>query len=141
MHEGEHQSRPDGLRLAQSLLRAVEESVPPIQRLLDEVRREITRLLDQETATDRDGELTALRREVVQLREALSSRVVIERAKGILMQEHGIAEDQAFDRLNDLAQRHRRKVRDLAAEIAAQPGQNRPPVPVSQSSGGLSTPG
>ncbi|MGY1608865.1 MULTISPECIES: ANTAR domain-containing response regulator [unclassified Geodermatophilus] len=92
-----------------------------MQRMLDEVRREVTRLLEQEADAARDEEVAALRREVAQLREALASRAVIERAKGFLMHERGIDEGQAYDRLNDLAQRHRRKVRDVAAEITAQP--------------------
>jgi len=92
-----------------------------MQRMLDEVRREVARLLEQETDVARDEEVAALRREVAQLREALASRTVIERAKGFLMHERGIDEGQAFDRLNDLAQRHRRKLRDVAAEIAARP--------------------
>ena len=47
------------------------------------------------------------------------TRGVIERAKGILMHSQGIPESQAFDLLNALSQRQKRKLRDVAAEIAA----------------------
>jgi hypothetical protein len=108
----------DRLQLAESLLRAVEDSVPPLQRLLAEVRREVERALHEEVASSRDQEIRALRREVDQLREGMTSRAAIERAKGILMQSHGISESESFDLLNEMSQRRRRKVRDLAADIA-----------------------
>ncbi|MGY1727079.1 ANTAR domain-containing response regulator [Geodermatophilus sp. SYSU D01062] len=137
----EHLFRQDGLHLAENLLYAIEESVQPTQRLLAEVRQTITRLLEQEVAADRTGEVAALRREVAQLREALASRPVIERAKGILMHEYGINEDQAFERLNELAQRHRRKVRDVAGEITSQCVRRRLTVAGHQNNGAPSAHG
>ncbi len=108
----------DRLRLAESLLRAVEDSLTPLQRLLSEVHREIDRALREEEKSPRDEEICALRREVEQLRDGLTSRGAIERAKGILMHSHGVSESQAFDLLNEMSQRQRRKLRDLAGEIA-----------------------
>ncbi|HEY0508142.1 MAG TPA: ANTAR domain-containing protein, partial [Blastococcus sp.] len=42
----------------------------------------------------------------------------IERAKGILMQSQGLTESQSFDLLSEISQRYRRKLRDVAADIA-----------------------
>jgi hypothetical protein len=115
----------DRLRLAESLLRAVEDSMLPLQRLLAEVHKEVDLALQGETRSARDEELTTLRREVDQLRDGLASRAVIERAKGILMQARGLTEPQSFDVLNEMSQRQRRKLRDIAADIASGPPAHR----------------
>ncbi|MGY1594273.1 ANTAR domain-containing response regulator [Geodermatophilus sp. SYSU D00708] len=121
MGETTHPSLQDRLQLAESLLRAIEEGVLPLQRLLSEVRKEVQRALREELASSRDEEVSALRREVDQLREGMTSRAAIERAKGILMQCHGISESQSFDLLNEMSHRQRRKLRELAADIAGGP--------------------
>lgn len=54
-----------------------------------------------------------------QLQHALDARVVIEQAKGMLVERHGIAPDEAFDRLRQAARRDRRRVADVAAELLA----------------------
>jgi hypothetical protein len=108
----------DRLRLVEALLRAVEESLSPMQRLLAQIHREVDQALDAGTADGPDTELTALRREVEQLREGLATRGVIERAKGMLMSRHEISEGQAFELLSHMSQRSRRKLRDVAAEVA-----------------------
>lgn len=51
-----------------------------------------------------------------QLQEALTSRAVIDQAKGILMGQHGVGADQAFELLRSRSQRENRKLRDLAQE-------------------------
>jgi hypothetical protein len=109
----------DRLRLAESLLRAVEDSLSALQRLLSEVHKEVGLGLREEIESAREEELSSLRREVTQLREAMASRAVIERAKGILMQGQGLTESQSFDVLNEMSQRHRRKLRDIAADVAS----------------------
>jgi len=53
------------------------------------------------------------------LHQALTSRAVIDQAKGILMAAHGISADEAFTRLADRSQSENRKLRDLAAEFVA----------------------
>ncbi|MEV1018767.1 GAF and ANTAR domain-containing protein [Streptomyces sp. NPDC050264] len=52
-----------------------------------------------------------------QLEHALSSRVVVEQAKGILAARHDVTLDQAFDRLRRYARSHQRKVQEVAREI------------------------
>ena len=53
----------------------------------------------------------------IQLQAALDSRVVIEQAKGILAERHGISLDEAFDRMRREARSRRIKLRDLASDI------------------------
>jgi len=58
--------------------------------------------------------LDACQREVDQLREALSTRPVIDQAKGMLIARHGCSPEQAFQMLSAASQRENRKVRDVA---------------------------
>jgi AmiR/NasT family two-component response regulator len=71
------------------------------------------------------------------LEGAFARRAVTERAKGILMERHGIDERESFDMLRDEARRTHRKVVDLAEAVVAshamlparpapQPGAERP---------------
>ena len=52
-----------------------------------------------------------------QLEEALSTRGVIEQAKGILIAEQGCSDDEAFDLLVKASQRTHVKLHDVAAEL------------------------
>jgi GAF domain-containing protein len=52
-----------------------------------------------------------------QLQEALASRAVIEQAKGILMAQHRIGADAAFDLLRERSQQVNRKLREVAREV------------------------
>ena len=52
-----------------------------------------------------------------QLQHALDSRVVIEQAKGILAERHGIDMRAAFDRLRQHARTNQRAVRDVASDV------------------------
>ena len=57
-------------------------------------------------------------RQVDQLEGALDRRAIIERAKGILMERHGITEQAAFDKLRTAARASNRRVVDLARAVA-----------------------
>ncbi len=70
------------------------------------------------TARARHDELAALREEADSLAEALAARKTIERAKGILMERHGVDERQAFELLRQQARRSNRRVIDLALAVA-----------------------
>ena len=52
--------------------------------------------------------------------DAMRSRAVIEQAKGMLMSEHRIDADQAFQRLTQLSQRSNVKLRDIAERIVTE---------------------
>ena len=63
---------------------------------------------------DRYQKSTTLAR---QLEEALESRAVIDQAKGILIAQHQINADEAFDMLVRLSQHSNRKLRDVATAL------------------------
>jgi GAF domain-containing protein len=52
-----------------------------------------------------------------QLQEALTSRATIDEAKGMIMAQHGVGPDEAFDILRTTSQRANRKLRELAREL------------------------
>jgi len=61
----------------------------------------------------------ALRREVDQLRTALTTRIVIEQAKGMLAERLDIDVDEAFERLRREARNRRMNLHVLAAAVTA----------------------
>lgn len=70
-----------------------------------------------EMAMGRFREIQALREEIGSLEEALRTRKVVERAKGILMRRHGLDEGAAFSRLQKQARDHRKTMREIAEAI------------------------
>jgi AmiR/NasT family two-component response regulator len=54
------------------------------------------------------------------LRTAMRSRHLIGIAQGMLMERHGLSQDAAFEVLRRYSQIHNVKLRDVAAEVAAQ---------------------
>lgn len=70
-----------------------------------------------EIALRRWEERRALRDDLQRARSAMERRSVIERAKGILMERHGISEPQAFERLREHARGRNRTVVDVAASV------------------------
>ena len=71
------------------------------------------------------------------LQDAFGRRAMTERAKGILMERHGIDEQQAFEMLRDQSRRTSRKLIDLARAVLEShlllppkpgPGSSGPPV-------------
>jgi AmiR/NasT family two-component response regulator len=71
-----------------------------------------------ELATRRHAEKRELTEQVRRLETALERRALIERAKGIVMERHGVDERKAFDRLRDHARSRNRTVVDVAASVA-----------------------
>jgi response regulator NasT len=67
-----------------------------------------------EIAMSRFGELGALEREVSDLGEQLAARKAIDRAKGVLQQELGISEPEAFRWIQKTAMDLRRSMREVA---------------------------
>jgi AmiR/NasT family two-component response regulator len=70
-----------------------------------------------EVALRRYREAARLHDKVDQLETALARRAVIERAKGIIMERHGVDERQAFERLRDHARASNRRVVDVAQAV------------------------
>jgi Response regulator with putative antiterminator output domain len=58
-----------------------------------------------------------LQEELNQAREALEARKVIERAKGILMKQKSISEEEAYHLLRRTAMRQKRKLYDIARSV------------------------
>jgi AmiR/NasT family two-component response regulator len=81
-------------------------------QFLDEVEGAI------ELAVRRHAETTRLTKQVEQLESALERRATIERAKGIIMERHGVDERRAFELLRQQARRSSRPVVELAHAVA-----------------------
>jgi AmiR/NasT family two-component response regulator len=71
-----------------------------------------------ELAMKRHGDTMRLTEQVEQLESALERRGTIERAKGILMERHGVDERQAFELMRQQARRSNRRVIELAHAVA-----------------------
>ncbi len=70
-----------------------------------------------EVAMKRFQEAQARSREVDDLREALETRKIIERAKGILMRRLNLSEEDAFKKIHFQARSQGKKMRDIAESI------------------------
>ncbi|MEY2441491.1 MAG: two-component system, response regulator PdtaR [bacterium] len=81
-------------------------------RFIDEVEGAI------ELAMRRHTETARLTEQVSQLESALERRGAIERAKGILMERHGVDERAAFELLRQHSRKSSRRVIDLAKAVA-----------------------
>ena len=72
-----------------------------------------------QTARARHAELETMREEAESLSEALATRKVVERAKGILMEREGLSENDAFVRLRRASQSSGRSLRVVAEAVIA----------------------
>jgi two-component system, response regulator PdtaR len=72
-----------------------------------------------QAAKARHAELEALREEAESLSEALSTRKVVERAKGLLMEREGLSEQDAFTRLQRASQVSGRPMKVVAEALIA----------------------
>jgi response regulator NasT len=70
-----------------------------------------------ELSLARFEEFRSLEREVGDLKEALESRKVVERAKGVLMEVHGLRESEAFHRIRRTSMDARKSMREVAEAI------------------------
>jgi AmiR/NasT family two-component response regulator len=70
-----------------------------------------------EVALSRHAENARLGEHIVRLESALERRALIERAKGILMERHGIGDRMAFDRIRTHARSNNRTVLDVASAV------------------------
>ena len=70
-----------------------------------------------EVALGRFKEMQAIKATNASLEEQLDTRRKLDRAKGLLMDDLGYKEGQAFEYIRDTAMRTRRKIRDIAQDL------------------------
>ena len=70
-----------------------------------------------EMAVRRFREINSKGKEIEDLKEALETRKIIERAKGILMDRHRMSEEEAFKRIHFQARNQNKKMREIAQSI------------------------
>ncbi|MGI9033839.1 MAG: ANTAR domain-containing response regulator [Acidimicrobiales bacterium] len=80
-----------------------------------------------ELAVGRFTELRALEQEVHSLEDQLTTRRIVERARGLLMDQHGLSESEAFVFIQQTAMRQRAKMRVVAEQVLD--GSLVPPAP------------
>ena len=127
----------DGLQAAQALL--TERAVPVIvltayadREFVDKAKdagvlaylvkpvRESDLRPTVEVALARFREIRALHDDVGSLEDALATRKLIERAKGVLMRRNGLDETAAFAQIQRRARNSRKTMKEIAEEILAQ---------------------
>jgi AmiR/NasT family two-component response regulator len=70
-----------------------------------------------ELALARFQEFRALEKDLGDTREALETRKLVERAKGVLMDRHGLKENEAFRRIQKLSMDTRKSMREVAEAV------------------------
>ena len=96
-------------------------------RSFSETRADIARLTLYADAQER--KVSELQQTVLQLQSALESRVVIERAIGMLAERFSLSIPDAFELLRAAARNSRREVRALAEELVE--SRDRTPVEIA----------
>jgi two-component system, response regulator PdtaR len=70
-----------------------------------------------EIALSRFSEFRAMENKVKDLEEALATRKVVEKAKGVLMEKYKLSESEAFKRIQRLSMNNRKSMREVAEAI------------------------
>jgi response regulator NasT len=70
-----------------------------------------------EIASSRYDEVTGLKQQVGDLQQAIETRKLVERAKGILMDAQGLTEKQAFRRIQQESMNRRKSMREIAEAV------------------------
>jgi len=70
-----------------------------------------------DAAVARFDEFKLLRAELNEANEKLNERKVVERAKGLLMKQRGLDEEQAYNMLRSMAMQRNMKIADLANQL------------------------
>ncbi len=79
-----------------------------------------------EVALARFGEFSTLQQELGSTKEALITRKIVERAKGVLMDTAGLKESEAFHRIQRLSMNSRKSMREVAEAILLTHGIEQP---------------
>ncbi|SDG79917.1 response regulator receiver and ANTAR domain protein [Sinosporangium album] len=96
-----------------------------------------------EMAVSRHEEIAALEKEVTTLSERLETRKLVERAKGLLMAQHGWSEPQAFRWIQKASMDRRMSMRQVAQIVVGEAGASggtRPPGPTGSEPSGANGP-
>jgi two-component system, response regulator / RNA-binding antiterminator len=89
--------------------------------VVDGLRKErVKSVLD--TAISRFNSFNRLREELDRARQALDERKVVERAKGILMQQRGLSEESAYALLRKAAMNENRRIAEVAQSVVTAAG-------------------
>lgn len=116
-------SRPIAMFVDRSDTAAIEAAVDAgvSAYVVDGLKKErIKPILDM--AVSRFNAFSRLQRELVEARNALEERKIIERAKGILMKMRGLSEEQAFALLRQTAMNEKKKLADIAQSVVTAAG-------------------
>jgi response regulator NasT len=70
-----------------------------------------------DAAIARFDEFKLLREELNEANDKLNERKLIERAKGVLMKQRGLDEEQAYNMLRNMAMQRNMKIKDVANEL------------------------
>ena len=70
-----------------------------------------------EVVLGRFNEFKTLRKEVTELQDALETRKLVDRAKGILMDKQGLSESEAFRKIQKMSMNNRRPMKEVAEAI------------------------
>ncbi|WML37580.1 response regulator [Clostridium sp. OS1-26] len=70
-----------------------------------------------EVAMAKSNELKEMKNNMISIEKKLEARKVIEKAKGILMTQHGISEEEAFSMIRNLSMKKRVTMKDIAGII------------------------
>ncbi len=70
-----------------------------------------------ETALARFEEFESVKKQAADLKEALETRKLVDRAKGLLMDMKGMSEAEAFRRIQKLSMNYRKSMREVAEAI------------------------
>jgi two-component system, response regulator PdtaR len=70
-----------------------------------------------EVALSRFREFQELQKQVIDLQQALETRKLVDRAKGILMDKQGLSEAEAFRKIQKMSMDNRKPMRDVAEAI------------------------
>ncbi|MTK11896.1 MAG: response regulator [Clostridiaceae bacterium] len=70
-----------------------------------------------EVAMSKSNELKEMKNNMISIEKKLEARKIIEKAKGILMTQQGISEEEAFSMIRNLSMKKRVTMRDIAGII------------------------
>ena len=75
-----------------------------------------------EVAVARNAEFKKLRKDMADMSERLESRTIVEKAKGLVMQEQGISEQEAYDYIRELSHMKNISMKRVSEIILARAG-------------------